>query len=286
MNEAVRIQEDVADSSGATKPVGQLGSVLGFVVPLLALALTAFWLIASDWLKVFDAGVPPVEKVTFERMILDGDGIHVKVRAGGSEPVTIAQIQVDEAYWLFKQEPPGPLNHLSSAWLSIPYPWVLGEKHEVKVVTKTGTTFKKDIDVAVATPKPDINQLVPQALLGAFVGIVPVVIGMLFYPAMRGIGRQGLNFVLALTIGLLVFLFASSLKEAVEFGLKAAPALQGVVMVAIVATLTFLCWSQLAAAMEPRPDSRSRPTLLWVLGCTIWARVSLLARHLRPASRD
>jgi ZIP family zinc transporter len=240
MNEAIRVQRDVADSSGITKSVGQFSNALWFVVPLLALALSAFWLIASDWLKVFDTGVPPVEKVTFERMILDGDGIHVKVRAGGSEPITIAQVQVDEAYWLFKQDPSGPLNHLSSAWLSIPYPWVLGEKHEIKVVTKAGTTFKKDIEVAVATPKPDFNQLVPQAFLGAFVGIVPVVIGMLFYPAMRGIGHQGLNFALALTIGLLVFLFASSLKEAVEFGVKAAPSLQGIVLVAIVAALAFL----------------------------------------------
>ena len=54
--------------------------------------------------------------------------------------------------------------------------------------------------------KAHTGQFVPQALLGAFVGIVPVVIGMLFYPAMRGFGRQGLNFVLALTVGLLVFL--------------------------------------------------------------------------------
>ena len=77
----------------------------------------------------------------------------MKVRAGGSEPITIAQVQVDEAYWSFTQDPPGALDHLSSAWLHIPYPWVLGEKHEIKVLTKTGTTFKKDIDVAVATPQ-------------------------------------------------------------------------------------------------------------------------------------
>ena len=172
-------------------------------MPLLALLAAAAWLITSDWLKAFDNGAPPVEKVTFERIVLDGQGIHVKIRAGGSEPLTIAQVQIDEAYWSFKQDPPGALDHLSSAWLHMPYPWVLGEKHEIKVLTKTGTTFKKDIDVAVATPQPHAGQLGPQALLGMFVGIVPVVIGMLFYPAMRGLGRQGLNFVLALTVGLL-----------------------------------------------------------------------------------
>jgi hypothetical protein len=44
-------------------------------------------------------------------------------------------------------------------------------------------------------PQPHAGQLVPQAMLGAFVGIVPVVIGMLFYPALRNIGGSGMNFV-------------------------------------------------------------------------------------------
>jgi zinc transporter, ZIP family len=117
---------------------------------------------------------------------------------------------------------------------------VLGEKHEIKVVTKTGTTFKKDIDVAVPTPQAHAGQLGPQALLGMFVGIVPVVIGMLFYPAMRSMGRRGLDFALALTVGLLLFLFADSLKEGLELAADVAPAFQGIVMVIIVAALAFL----------------------------------------------
>jgi hypothetical protein len=139
--------------------------------------------------------------------------------------------------WTYNGRVPG---HLSSAWLDIPYPWVLGEKHEIKLVTKTGTTFKKEIDVAVPTPQAQRGYLAPQALLGACVGIVPVVIGMLFYPAMRGMGMGGLNFMLALTVGLLAFLFADSLKEAFELAVNATPAFQGVVMVRMVAALAFL----------------------------------------------
>jgi hypothetical protein len=215
--------------------------LLWFIVPLIALIGAAAWLITSDWLRAFQTqGVPPVENITFERTILDHNGLHVQVRATGSEPVSVVQVQVDEAYWSFTQDPPGALDHLSSVWLHIPYPWVLGEKHEIKVVTRTGTTFKKDIDVAVTTPQAQRGHLGPQALLGAFVGIIPVAIGMLFYPAMRGIGMRGLSFVLALTVGLLAFLFADSLKEAFELATKATPAFQGVVMVCIVAALAFL----------------------------------------------
>lgn len=222
------------------QPPQGYASWLWFGLPLLVLALAAVWLMQSNWLNAFDTGAPPVEKLTFERTVLDGDGIHLRIRAGGSEPITISQLLVNEAYWSFAQVPPGPLANLSTAWLHIPYPWVLGEKQEIKVLSKTGTAFKKEIDVAVATPRAQAGQLVPQALLGAFVGIVPVIIGMLFYPLIRNIGRGGLDFVLALTVGLLAFLFVDSLKEAVEFGVKSAAAFQGIVMVVIIAALSFL----------------------------------------------
>jgi ZIP family zinc transporter len=237
MNETVSSRLDVSPTTRKARPYAGL---VWFAAPLLALILAAVWLVSSNWLKAFDTGAPPVEKVTFERTILDHNGIRVQVRASGSEPVTIAQVQIDEAYWTFTQEPQGSLGHLSSAWLQIPYPWVLGEKHEIKVVTRTGTTFKKDIEVAVPTPQPQLGHLGPQALLGAFVGIVPVAIGMLFYPAMRGMRGQGLNFTLALTVGLLAFLFGNSLKEAMELATTATPAFQGIVMVCLVAALTFL----------------------------------------------
>jgi zinc transporter ZupT len=239
MNDAA--QSSVQGIDGGLVRLPGYARLIWFIVPLLALVAASAWLIGSDWLKAFQTGgVPPVEKITFERTILDHDGIRVQLRATGSEPVAIAQVQVDGAYWSFTQDPPGALSHLSGAWLHIPYPWVLGEKHEVTVVTRTGTTFKKDIDVAVPTPQAQWGHLGPQTLLGAFVGIVPVVIGMLFYPAMRGIGTRGLDFVLALTVGLLAFLFADSLKEAFELATKATPAFQGTVMVGLISALAFL----------------------------------------------
>ncbi len=82
------------------------------------------------------------------------------VRAGGSEPMTIAQVQVDDAYWQFTQDPPGPIARGSSAWIHLPFPWVVGEAHVVNIVTSTGATFAHEIPVAVADPdrrphKPD-----------------------------------------------------------------------------------------------------------------------------------
>jgi zinc transporter, ZIP family len=239
MNEsppAASILRDASATAVATSPLHLLWTVL----PLFLLGLAAAWLFVGDPLRVFNTGAPPVEKLTFERRILDEHGIHLKVRAGGSEPMTIAQVQVDDAYWRFVQEPPGDLARVASAWLHIPYPWVLGEAHKVTVVTKTGTTFEHEIPVAVATPKPQFSQLRSQALVGAFVGILPVAIGLMFYPALRRLGGDGISFVLALTSGLLAFLLVNTLGDAFELGGRAAAAFQGHVMVIVTALLSFL----------------------------------------------
>lgn len=223
-------------------PTGRLGYafVLWIALPLFLLGLAATWLVLSDPLRAFNNGAPPVERLTFERRILDNTGIHLLVRAGGSEPLTIAQVQVDDAYWTFTQDPPGDLGRLSTAWIHTPFPWTLGEAHEVRIVTKTGTTFDHEIPVAVRTPEAQSSQLVPQAVLGAFVGIVPVAIGLMFYPALRRAGSGGMGFLLALTIGLLGFLFVDSLEDALELAGEAAAAFQGHVMVVLAAVVSFL----------------------------------------------
>jgi zinc transporter ZupT len=204
------------------------------------LTLAIAWLVAADPLRTFGNGAPPVENLTFERIVLEPGGLRLLVRAGGSEPMTIAQVQVDDAYWQFRQEPQGPIARGASAWISVPFPWVVGEAHAVNVVTNTGATFAHEIPVAVATPVADRTSLFSQALLGAFVGILPVAIGLMFYPALRGVGRNGMNFLLALTVGLLAFLLVDALEDALELAGEAAAVFQGPTMVVLAATGSFL----------------------------------------------
>lgn len=210
------------------------------LLPLAALAIAIAWLVVADPLRSFDNGAPPVESLTFERTVLSSDGIDLVVRAGGSEPMTIAQVLVDDAYWQFTQNPPGPIARGDTARIRVPYPWVLGEAHAVKIITNTGATFEHEIPVAVPTPVVDAGSLGSQALLGAFVGIVPVAIGLMFYPALRGVGRSGMNFLLAMTVGLLAFLMIDAAGEAFELAGKAAAIFQGQAMVVLAAVASFL----------------------------------------------
>lgn len=206
------------------------------LLPLLLIVLVGAAFLASDPLRRFSDGVPPVEELTVERTVLDGEGIALLVRAGGSEPIQIVQAQVDGAYWRFTQDPPGPLPRLTTAWLRLPYPWVQGETHHVVLLSRTGVPFEHTIDVAV--PTPTRSTLEALGLVGLFVGLVPVALGMLFYPALKAGGRPAFDFALALTVGLLLFLLVDTLEEALELAAEAAPGFHGPAAVWLVGGLT------------------------------------------------
>lgn len=210
------------------------------LVPLALLGVLVWLFLATDPLAPLGVAAPPVEELTVERTSLDADGIHLRVRADGSEPVRIAQVQVDGAYWTFAQDPPGPLGRLEVAEVSLPYPWVEGETHVVTLLTSTGLAFTHEIAVAVPTPSFTLGRLLAYALLGVYVGIVPVSLGLLFYPALRSLGERGMRFLLALTIGLLAFLLVDTLQEGLELAAGAAGAFQGGLLVWLSAALAFL----------------------------------------------
>lgn len=228
---------DQALSLPAARPWQKL---LWVLAPLVVLGAALWWLIAGNLLGSFSNGAPPVENLTIERTILDQNGLRLLARGGGSEAMKIAQVQVDAAYWRFTQDPPGPIARGSAAWIAIPFPWVLGEAHKVTFVTNTGATFEHDIPVAVETPQASSVNFASQALLGAFVGIVPVVIGLMFYPALRGAGPSVMSFLLALTVGLLAFLFIDTMEDALEFAGRSATIFQGPMMVFLAAAASFI----------------------------------------------
>src|SRR5690606_37753091 len=107
-------------------------------------------------------------------------------------------------------------------------------------VTSTGLVFEHEIAVAVPTPEFSLGRLLAFALLGVYVGIVPVSLGLLFYPALRSLGVRGMRFLLALTIGLLAFLLVDTVLEGLELAAGAAGAFQGGAMVWLAAALAFL----------------------------------------------
>ncbi len=227
-------------SDQSTPARSPLSRFLMVLVPLALMLVSFVWIALLDPLRSFNNGAPPVEALTVERTVLDQTGIALLVRAGGSAPMIIAQVAVDDAFWSFAQDPAGPIARGDTAWVRIPYPWVQGEAHLVNMLSNTGTAFEHEIAVALPTPKATANQLVPQALVGAIVGLLPVALGLMFFPAMRGVGRSGMNFLLALTVGLLAFLLIDMTGEALELAADSAALFQGSAMVWLSALASFL----------------------------------------------
>lgn len=117
-----------------------------------------------------------------------------------------------------------------------------GEPLKIKLLTSTGLTIEHEVSVAVESPRPDARYLTTFTLLGVYVGVVPVFVGLLWFPFLRRIGRRWVNFFLSLTAGLLVFLGVDTVEEALEVRHLVPGAFQGtaLVLLGLVGTLLAL----------------------------------------------
>lgn len=213
------------------------------VLPLALLIILVVAFLTLNPLAFFTGNFPPLEDLSIERVTFpEADHIQLKVINGAPDPVTIAQVLVDDAYWQFTIEPGNTLGRLDTATIDIPYPWVDGEPLPIVLVTATGVTFDAEVDVAVESPQAGVSTVVAYGLLGLYVGVIPVILGMLWFPFMRRVDRKWMNAILALTIGLLVFLFVDTVLEALEEAAEVPGVFQGgpVVFLGILLTLGVL----------------------------------------------
>jgi zinc transporter ZupT len=208
------------------------------LLPLLLLGLVLAYIVTTG-AGLNELAGPPLEQLAVERITLPEPGlIRVEVVNDGPQAVTIAQAAVDDAYWTFTATPSTTIPRLGRATFTIPYPWVEEELHVIKFVTSLGMTFEGEIAAAVQTPQPSAALFVRFGLVGLYVGVVPVVLGMLWYPLLRRLGRTAMNFILCLTIGLLLYLAVSTWLDALEFAAQLPAFWQGAPLVTLVALLT------------------------------------------------
>ena len=189
------------------------------------------------------AAPAPIEKIEFERVVLRPGQIAAHVINTGPEPVTIAQVQVgwlNRASWQFEVTPDPTIPRLGRATVSIPYPWTPGEPYEVVLITSNGLLFTHDIEIAQETPTPGGGLLGTFALLGVYVGVIPVFLGILWLPFMRRLPQRAYFFFLSLTAGLLVFLGVDALEDALENAERVPGPFQGVALILIGLSLSLL----------------------------------------------
>jgi zinc transporter ZupT len=214
------------------------GWVLG-LVPLLLIAAAVAVFAALDGPGLGERRGPPAEELAVERTVLRPGTIELTVRNDGPDPVTVAQAQVNDAFVQFAGAEK-PIGRLETATVRLRQPWVEGEAYEVALLTSSGGTITHEIPVAVETPSGDASFFGLMALLGVYVGVIPVALGMLWLPWVRRIPAGWLRAVMALTVGLLAFLAIDATLEGLELAGEGSHAFGGAALVPLGAALSFL----------------------------------------------
>ena len=228
--------ETQAESLPAARSAGM--TWLLALVPLLLLGGVLAWIVLTG-AGLRDMAGPPVEHLTIQRVTLPEAGlIRVEVVNDGPQAVTIPQVMVDDAWWSFSAEPSNTVPRFGRASFTIPYPWVQDETHVVRLVTELGAAFEAEIAAAVRSPQLSPEIFWRFGLVGFYVGIVPVLLGMMWFPLLRRLGSRGMTFILALTVGLLLYLAVATWLDALEFAAELPVFWQGVPLVAFVALAT------------------------------------------------
>ncbi len=187
---------------------------LAGLAPLLVLALAIGVFVALDAPGLDRIGVPE-ENLAVERTVLAPGEIELHVRNDGADPVEVRQVIVNDGFAAFTQSD-DDIGRLGGSTIDVQYAWIEGQAYEVILLTATGATITHEIEAAVETPDADLGFYGLMALIGLYVGVIPVAIGMLWLPWVRGVDARWMRFLLAFTIGLLAFLGVDALLEGTE----------------------------------------------------------------------
>ncbi len=161
-----------------------------------------------------------IEVIAIERIAFAKDDIGIFIRNAGPGPVKVAQVLVNGAIWTdqasFRPGRDEELGRLQSMEIHVAYDWEEEQPFTIEVFTATGLRHEATVDVARETPVANAHYLGTFALLGLYAGVIPVFLGILWFPVLKRLGPSGISAILAFTIGLLVFLGTEAIVEAHE----------------------------------------------------------------------
>lgn len=224
---------------------------LGLIpLALIAAAVGAFALLGAPGLG--ERTGPPVEDVAVERTVLRPGEIELTLRNDGPDPVEIAQVAVNDAYAPFAADGGREIGRLGSTTVRIDYPWIEGEAYEIFVLTSAGGTIEASIPVAAETPESDVGFFALMLLLGIYVGVIPVSLGMLWLPFLRRLGQEWMGALIAFTVGLLAFLAIDAGLEGLEIAGEAPAAFGGTALVFLGGLVAYLALAGIDGYLSER----------------------------------
>src|ERR671910_1867635 len=257
-----RVEEknnDYNKERGVIKHPHRNRTVVAAFIPLVVLAVMIFLLFSPIFQSFINSGIPlpevAIEKIEFRE---DPGQIIAFIRNVGPTEITIAQADVNDRIHAAAIEPSKTISRLSDAKVIIPFFWNPAEPYEVGITTDDGTRFSKTVEAAALAPNPDSQQIIFFAVIGIYVGIIPVMIGLLWYPFIKSMSRNKYNFFLSLTAGLLVFLGIDALVESNEIATDNVSSIfSGQMLIVMVTTISFIALLYASEKLTQRAINKS-----------------------------
>ncbi len=188
------------------------------LVPIILLvgAVSLVAATGTSLVELIRTNPPQPDVFDIRRVTFEPGEIRIRVTNPQQDDLRIASVTVDSAIVPYDLDGPATLGRLRSSTIVVPYDWVEDDPISVGVTSSTGIETTQEIDAAVATPQVTGRSVLGYGVIGFFVGIVPVALGLLWLPSLRRAAPQWLAAFMALTAGLLTFLALEALSEALE----------------------------------------------------------------------
>ncbi len=224
---------ELSDKSSKGKVIAS--GVIPFVFVILLMVY-----IFGPGADLLDLGIP-LPEITIEKVDFVDSEIQATVRNTGPIPVEVVMADVNDRIQPAAVEPDRFLDRFETTLVRIPFEWNAAEPYTIGITVEDGTRFEKEIEAAAPALEPTLDLAIFFAIIGTYVGIIPVMIGLLWLPFIKKISKQKFHFFLALTAGLLLFLAIDSIEEALEVSDESlAGSFNGGLLVATVTILSFL----------------------------------------------
>ena len=227
---------DPEPESTASPPTGKkpgLRTVAAVFVPLILLAAVIALFVRTNGAGLNVTPPAPIETVQFGRTILRPGEIELHLRNTSPDAITLAQVNINDAIWPNVISPSPTIPRLGSAVVTLAYPWVHGEAYEISVLSSSSIPFNISIPVAAVTTRVSSGTLLSFTLIGLYVGVIPIILGMLWLPVLKQMGAGAMLFLMSATVGLLLFLGIDATTEALELTGELSDTFQGVGIIGI-----------------------------------------------------
>ena len=198
----------------------------------------------------------PLPEITIEKIDFLESEIQVTARNTGPIPVEIVMADVNDRIQPAAIEPDRFLERYETALVRIPFEWNEAEPYSIGLTVEDGTRFERAIEAAAPALEPNLEFIGFFAIIGTYVGIIPVMIGLLWLPFIKKISKNKYHFFLALTVGLLLFLGIDSIEEAFEVSTENLSGnFNGALLIATTIVLSFLGLYYTSEKLTSKADS-------------------------------